>query len=153
MNKKYKIAIVILMGTFAIFAVLIARNWYEGRSVDDYGELVEVNLDNFEDVLSSNEIVRNLPKDAKINLNLYNESMERSYILRRGSVVKGKASDSDIDLTLPVNYLDGLTNRNFCSKIKIANDNGDLGVDTTMSPLRLAVKYNSMYKYRDCLGI
>jgi hypothetical protein len=107
--------------------------------------------------MDSNPIVQAIPDNSEILLEFYNfdsgeRQIEKTYILKNDGIVEGTSQNSEITLSLHSKYMDGLTNKNFCSMINQANTNGDLGVDTSLSSVELAWKFKSLYAYRDCLG-
>jgi len=118
---------------------------------------IPVNYSNFAKVISSDGIVKAVPEGSAILLRFYNfdsgqREFEKSYLITTGKIVEGNG-DSEITLLLHSKYLKELTNKNFCSIIKKANTNGDLGFETEMSSASLAWKFRSMLKYKECLGI
>ena len=143
--------IIIIVGYFFIFG-----NFKASNSINENSQNippVKITLDNFEEMLSQNQIIANLPSDARINLVLSNSTIEKDYILTRGNVSDGKAENPDIILSLPLKYLDNFTSQNFCDVIQNANNNKDLGVKTEISAAKLLIKYSSMMKYKSCLGM
>jgi len=122
-----------------------------------YAAPVNVTYENIARVLSSNQIVKDLPAGATLLLRFYNfntgtRQWEKSYIIKRGDVREGSAA---ADMTIMINskYLSELTSSNFCSVLQKAQRNGDFGTESTMSKLSLMWKYRSMMKYKSCLGL
>jgi len=118
---------------------------------------IPITYDNMEAMLSKNAIVGALPEGSVIFLRFYNfntgeREWERSFIMKRGEVKEGYFEKADITMILHSKYLAQLTDRNFCSVIKSAKANGDLGTETELSTTKLLWKFRSIRQYRDCLG-
>jgi flagellar basal body-associated protein FliL len=119
---------------------------------------INVNYMNFAEVISENNIVQDLPSDAVLQLKFYNynsgsQAWEKSFVMKKGSVVEDDVDEADIVLSLNSKYLNELTNKNFCDVIKEANANGDLGFESSLSTAGLAWKFKSVMKYKDCFGM
>ena len=97
--------------------------------------------------LKETDVVKNLPKDATVALSLGGEY----YTVKKGSVVAGKPSDSDITISLPAAYAPRIS-ESLCGTVKKANQNGELAVEMHSSQAALIWKYRGMLKYRDCLS-
>jgi len=117
----------------------------------DY-DWTNINLDgdgNFDiTYLSSSQIVEDLPKKAVISLQIGDDY----YVVEKGSIRSGRASDPDISIALPVEYVRYIP-EGLCSIIERAEHNGELWIEEHSSTASLLWKYKSMLKYRDCLGI
>ena len=113
---------------------------------------VKITLDNFEEVLSGNSMIKSLPDSSLIRLVLYEGEVEEVFLLSKGKVVKGDSDKTDISLSLPLRYLDDFNKRDFCDVIKDAKEKGDLSFSTSKSTTRLLWEYRSMLGYRKCLG-
>jgi hypothetical protein len=112
---------------------------------------------NFEQILASNQMIKDLPSNALILLKFYNfntgqRQWENSYVLTKGSAKLGTTAKPDITIIIASKYLAQVTSSNLCSVIKSAQSNGDFGTESGMSTLGLLWKYRSMMKYRACLG-
>jgi hypothetical protein len=119
---------------------------------------IKVNYSNFAEIISKNEVVRDLPEGAILQLQFYNYNSgerqdEKSFVIKRASVREGSGENADIVLSLSSKYLNELTSRNFCDVIKKANANRDLGFDSKISSVALAWKFKSVMKYKDCFGM
>ncbi len=122
-----------------------------------YGQAVEKDYENLEDILKNNEMILALPDDAKLLLAFYNfntgeRTWEKFYTITKGNAEQKTSSDYDIRLNLHSKYLTVLNQDNLCSVIQTANNNGDFGSETELSSFSLGWKFKSMLKYRDCLG-
>jgi hypothetical protein len=112
---------------------------------------------NFEQIVASNQMIKDLPSNALILLRFYNfntgqRQWENSYVLTKGSAKLGTTAKPDMTIVIASKYLSQVTSSNLCSVIKQADSNGDLGTESGMSTAGLLWKYRSMLKYRDCLG-
>lgn len=121
---------------------------------------VSIGYYNMAEELSKNAAVQALPANSVLLLKFYNfnsgeRAWEKAYILKKGVATETSNFNEKADVTLFIHskYLQELTNKNFCEVIKKANQNGDLGSDTELSPLALAWKFKSVYRYRDCIGV
>ena len=85
------------------------------------------------------------------NFNSGERQFENIYILKNDGIVLGSLDEAKITLSLHSKYLNDLTNKNFCSILKTANTNGDLGIETELSKAKLAWEFKSMNNYKDCL--
>ena len=103
-------------------------------------------------------MIRDLPEDSSSVLKFYSvnpdgsRKIEKSYILRKGELVEGDLDDPDLVLFLYYKYLSALNNRNLCSIIKEAVNNGELKMESSLSNANLAWKFKGMMKYKDCVG-
>lgn len=116
----------------------------------DYSTLIQ-------DLLKS-DFIKELPKNAKIQLGFYNfntgtRKWERFYILEKNSVKQGKSSENDMFIFIHSKYVIDFRKNDLCDVTKKANTNGDFGFETEKSQTALSWKYKSMLKYKDCLGI
>jgi len=117
----------------------------------------EEDFSNFEEILSKNQMIQDLPKDGIILMKFYNyysgeRTWEKEYTLTRGNVVAGTPGEYDISLWLHSKYLTILKENNFCSVVKLAKANGDFGSSTEIGTSSLLWKYKGMMDYKDCLG-
>jgi len=150
---------------FTVLCLFVQNNIYQetGQAVSSTLEnsvipTVNISYSNFEQELSKNNMVKDLPKNSRILLQFYNfdfgeRLFEKDYIIQKTGVKETTNSKENVDIVLSIHskYLKGLTNKNFCEIIKKANENGDLGFETRLSGISLAWKFRSMYKYRGCL--
>jgi hypothetical protein len=150
-NLKILVPLAVLSILILFFFIMGFRtqNFASGNSVKD---VTAITLDNFEQILSQNEMIKSLPNNAKVELVLHNLTFERDYVLSRNGVVQGSLDNPDMVLTLPVSYLDNLTTDNFCGVVKTANKNRDLGFESSQGMFGLMFKYRGMIKYRSCVA-
>ncbi|MDP2947560.1 MAG: hypothetical protein Q8N88_05590 [Nanoarchaeota archaeon] len=165
--KRYMRVLIPFVVICLLVGLFLVRVFSKDDKVAANGNLIKVNipvipantsapakvtLDNLENVLSNNYIVKTLPRDATINLIISNETLQKNYILKKGNVSRGIAENPDMILSLPLKYVNEFTEQNFCTVIQNVNKNEDLGMDTKLSVTRLLIKYRSMLKYKSCLG-
>jgi len=148
--------LLVIIGLF-VFAYVDSLPKEVSTTVSKPSPTILINYSNFAQVISMNAIVKKIPKDSTIILNFYNfntgeREIEKSYIITTGKITEG-ISDGEIILFMSSKYLSELTNKNFCTVIKKANDNGDLGFESKLSDAALAWKFKSMYEYKSCLGM
>ncbi len=118
---------------------------------------VAITYSNLENYLSQTPMVQALPSDGVLMLKFFNfeggeRVWEKSYVIKKASVKEGFVANPDILLTLHSKYLAEMNTNNFCSVIKRANANGDLGFETQLSKMKLSWKFKSIAGYRDCFG-
>jgi len=121
-----------------------------------FEEATEEDYLQFENVISQNSLIQDLPDDAIILLSFYSaspEELEKDYLLRKNSVEKGETHDYDMKLIINSKYLTKLNENNFCEIIQIAKNNGDFFSETEMSTTSLLWKYKSVLKYKSCFGM
>ncbi|MBS3077854.1 hypothetical protein J4233_06350 [Candidatus Pacearchaeota archaeon] len=117
------------------------------KDIGNYGKLNFQELSYDISDLLDNDIVKDLPKNAVIELKLG----EKYYTVSRDSVSVGKASSPDLTITLPASYA-GQISSGLCEMARKASQNKELGVEIHSSQTALMWKYRGMLKYRDCLG-
>lgn len=163
MNNKLKIILIfIVVVGLALATGLVIQKFIPKKVIVYNGPTVPpvpINYTNLPQELSKQGIVGAIPSGSEILLKFYNFNSgsrvwEKSYAMTKGSVkeITNVEERADIVLTLNSNYLNSLTNQNFCDVIQKANNNGDLGFGTSLSEVALAWKFKSMYQYRTCLG-
>lgn len=167
MKKKFIIAIAI--GIILIILAIVVSIYMNKPKQTVFGnvvpsasgngnhEQIKITKENFPSYLSGQEFVKNLPKNAIINLKLYNfntgeREWEGSYTLSKASIKEGEDSNADMTIMLSSKYIELANQYDFCSLIKLANQNGDLGYEFHISKASLMWKYSGMMKYKDCLG-
>lgn len=157
MNKKVVILIVMLVVLLGALAFVVLKFFEKPKPLAANVPEVRITYKNFEEEVSKQSLVQDLPDEGAIFLRFYNfknneKVWENSYVLRSTGVQKSELTDADLIIHLHARYLESLTNHNFCSIIEQAKAAGDLGVETRLSKTSLAWKYHSMLKYRECLG-
>jgi len=163
MKKKVKIGIIIAAIVVVLILAIVNKTILgsflglkKETSADDI-PTVELGYHNLAQAFSGSSMVQDLPKDSKIVLRFYNfnsgqREWEKSYIMTKGNVEEGYTDDADLVVIMHSRYLQGLTNKNFCSAVQIAQKNGDFGTESELSKATLLWKFKSMMKYRECFG-
>lgn len=164
MNHKYIFVfiglIILIVGFFSINSFLkeppreITPSYSEPFT---FRVATEGDYKNFEKIISQNPMIQELPNNSKVLLNFYNyysneREWEKNYVLTKGKVSEGTATEYDIKLIMHSKYLTVLNSNNFCSVVKTARINGDFGTETATSPASLLWKFKGMMEYKDCLG-
>lgn len=160
-HKKLFIILGIILITIVVIAVkkpsLLGSLLKVKASSGSSGPTVPITYENIEPVMSGSSLIRDLPSNTLLVLRFYNYNTgemqwEKSYAIKKGEVKEGYTEGADITFTLDSKYLEGLTNKNFCSMIQTAKANGDLGIHASLSEAALVWKFKGMFKYRECLG-
>jgi len=107
--------------------------------------------------LSSEEMVKSTPENAKIILMFYHfvgdcRIWDKTYLLRDGKIEE-KNIVSDVKITLDSSYVDDLMEDSLCNVAQEARISGDLGQESTLTTTQLLWEYKSMVEYRECLGV
>lgn len=108
------------------------------------------------DAILSSDFISALPAGGVISLQFFNFENGQRVWLDKFLIGKNQILTSgtpDIFITLHYKYISSLTSTNLCEIIQTANSNGDLGAWSDLSDTKLALKYASVIKYRDCFGI
>jgi len=159
--KKIFVLILALAVLFAVILVIsekisLSANAIKEKKISSSQE-IKLDYSNLAGFLSESNFVRDLPENSVLLLKFFNfnsgiRQWEKSFVIKRKDVKEGTYNTPDITLTLHSKYFSVLTNLNFCSVTKTANENRDLGFDTKHSKLVLMWKFRSMLKYRSCFG-
>ena len=123
----------------------------------EFGIAEEKDFLNFEELLSKNKMIQDLPKNGIIFMRFYNyysdeREWEKDYTLTKGNVIVGKPEKYDLSIWLHSKYLTILKENDFCSIVKLAKTKGDFGSSTEIGTSSLIWKYKGMMGYKDCLG-
>jgi hypothetical protein len=147
--------IIILAGLFLISNQTITGRAFLNRNSTNALEKIQVTKDNLAEVLSNQEIIKELPEKAVILLKLYNFNIgirqwEESYVIKKGNVIIGPVDNPDITIILHSKYIPMMGD--WCSAVKKASANKDIGYETKMSDASLLWKYGKLWKYKSCLS-
>lgn len=117
-----------------------------------------INYDFFLEKLKTEEILDSIPNDRQILLKFYNfnsgrRKWEESFVLSNNKVIRGETEDYDILIFVHSKYVNEISIKSLCEVIPRAKLNNDLGIEIKISESELLLRYNSMMKYRSCLGI
>jgi hypothetical protein len=157
---KKRLLILLLLSLLIFLLILgavyfILKNNITGNVVNlNSAEMqkIVVTKENFPQVIQSQVIIQELPKNSKILLKLYNfnsgeRQWEESYVLTQGNVKLGTIDNPDITIILASKYI---SYGDICTITKLANSKGDLGYDTSMNTISLMWKYAKLMKYKNC---
>lgn len=141
-------AIVILMGMYFLSINGNAVKNVKSAAGSEKGtrEMVVIDKNNFAGYLEQNVVISSLPKNAVISLKVDSEY----YNVGKGSVVKSKAENPDLEVSIPGSYLAGMGD--FCNTVKNAINNGDAKIELKISRVSFLWKYKAVVKYKDCFG-
>jgi len=141
-------AIAVLMGMYflGINANVVKNVKSASGSEKGAKEMVLIDKNNFAGYLAQNEIISSLPKGAVISLKIDSED----YTVGRGSVVKAKAENPDLEVSIPGSYIAGMGD--FCNTVKRAINNGDAVISLKIGRVSFLWKYRSVMRYKDCFG-
>lgn len=146
-KKKWIIAGVLI--AVLLVAVVIVWNITRPSSVaTSTWQPIELTSANLPSYLSQFQPVNELPEDSQIALIVGNSE----YVVTKGSVALGKASNPEITVSLPEKYFDIVGQKGWCAGVQEAQRNGELGVSFNGSPASLGWKYRALLKYRLCIG-
>ncbi|MDO8623683.1 MAG: hypothetical protein Q7R52_05550 [archaeon] len=157
--KREKLLIVFL--AVIVIAIVISLNINlksTGKNVSNPGSPTNITYSNLAQVLSGNSMIKALPDNSNVVLQFYNfnsgsRAIEKSYILKNTGVAEGTVANADLTISISSRYMNGLNTWNFCSMVKTAKKNGDLGTESSLSTPSLLWKFKSMMKYKDCFGM
>lgn len=126
---------------------LVAQN--DSYARPDFGRL--------KNVMQTQQIVKDVPEKGKISLRLFHFTdgcriYDKSYMLSNGKIAESR-EEADIYIILHSNYVDKITETNFCDIVKESRNNGDLGQWSDVGEATLLWRYRGMLKYKECLGI
>ncbi len=152
--KKW--AIIVLIGVLVLVLIFVGAFLYnnstkekieEKKGSEIVGPQIKVTESNLATYLSSLTIVDDLPENAEISL----KTTQNEYVIRKGSVVEGKAKNPDALVEIPSSYIPRMSD-GFCKTIQEAINNGDVKMELYISKFSAGWKYKGMYKYRECLS-
>ncbi len=157
------LAIILTISILILFSIIFPKiNVFAGKSVgkavsgsQDPGMIVS--NENIERFLSSQEVIKELPKNSAITLRFYNfnsgeREWEESYLIKKGSVERityNSNIEKDIEIIMHSRYISEM-GKGLCPTIQKANKNGDLGYESYIGEAEFLIKYGSMLNYKDC---
>ena len=154
MKKKIMILIIILFVFVTLFIILKQQGVISSNSSGLKEKLkgqmrnVVITTENLPETLSTSEIIRDVPKEALISLNVD----DNYYAIESSHINREKIENPDISVSLPSDYLNRLS-EDFCGTLSEAYSNGELKIEVRISKIEAVWKYMSMFKYKSCLGI
>lgn len=108
-----------------------------------------------ESILSS-PFISDLPKKGIVGLHFFTYQDGQRIELNTILIGKDKiltSGNPDLVIILHAKYISEITPNNLCEVIPRANENGDLGVETSIGETSLLIKYAGILKHRSCFGI
>ena len=149
------IGIVVVSAIVGVFALGYIQSIEKPVSSGVPTPTIKINYSNFASEISKNSMIKALPKNEKVLLKLYNfnsgeRAFEKRYYLSATNIEETNDENAEVIVLMSSKYMDELTNKNLCSVFKKANNNGDLGIESSISMASLAWKFKSMMKYKDC---
>jgi hypothetical protein len=142
-KRNYICFFVISFLLIFFFFILIKNSEVEKKSA----------FSEFERRLANDNLVVNLPDDAKISLNFYDiDEGERrvvdSYFITRAYAEQRESLDADLTIFVPEEYKD--ENLTLCEACKEAVRNGKFGFEVKASYFSLLWKYRNMKDFEGC---
>lgn len=162
MNKRLMTLIGLIILVIAVFFIFVKDDvpLNPGKNTGSGGistPPVAMTYDNLDDYMSNNIIVKELPDDVVMLLKFYNfdsgeREWEKTFVIEKARVYEGSVDNPDLIILLHSKYLAEWNNRNFCTIMTKASNNGDLGYESSLSTVELAWKFKSLMEYKDCFG-
>jgi hypothetical protein len=175
MKKLFKILVLLVLFTLVLFIAYTAYPSTVGNvikfnkkenpvssktqtsSLKVHDPYVLPDFDKFRQMIKKEPMIHDIPSSGSINIYFYhfvqgNRKIDKVYLVTKGNIEE-KAIDSDINLYLSSDYINKIGASDFCSIVKEARSNGDLGYDLNIGKARLLIKYKNMLKYKSCFGL
>jgi hypothetical protein len=138
----------------SIIGLVITSPTITGNIIKQEAEEVNINYDNFAEVLSYNKIVLDLPKKSRVLLGEYGGDFDHKYLIEKGKISEvNEKPEVDFEVNIHSKYLEDLTSANYCDVLSKAIENNDFNLKLNKSKLSLMWQYKSMIKYKKCFGI
>lgn len=156
-NRKRVVlfSLVVLIGFFLVFVLM--NGFLSSGSVAISGmAVVDVNYNNFADVVSKISLVDDLPKNSEVLIKFYNfdkgyRNVEKTYLIKEGVISESDLESAEVVVYLYSGYIDKLNNNNFCDVLSDAYEKKNLGIRSSLSKVKVLWKYRGMLKYRSCI--
>ena len=110
---------------------------------------IALNEENLPGYLESLNIVQDLPKEANIQINFG----DNKYSIKKGNVQEGGEENSDVEVSVPEDYIGKIGQEGLCSALQEAVQDGEINFETSLSNSELLWKYKGLLKYKDCIDI
>ena len=108
-----------------------------------------VSLESFPTYVETHPIMRDIPKDASVSLEIGGQS----YGIEGKRVIKDRViSEPDISVKLPEGYEVRIGEVGLCTALREAVKDGELTFETHISKTRILTKYYKLIKYNKCFG-
>lgn len=117
----------------------------------------EADFSSVKPILEQNEMIQSVPDSGKISIKFYHDKdncrfIDKAFMLSSGKVTEENPA-CDIDLFIHSKYAEQITQENICQIISQARANGELYQNLNVGKASLLIKYSSLLKYKDCLGL
>ncbi len=107
-----------------------------------------VSLESFPVYMETHPIMKDIPKDAAISLEIGGQA----YGISNKRIIKDEIiSNPDIFIGLPEGYESRIGEIGLCSALNEAIKGGELNFETYVSNTKLITKYYKLIKYKKCL--
>lgn len=158
MKKKFIFIILIFLVLLSLVGVLIFILKEDQTLVISNIEEFPLTYENMGNFLSNTDLVSDIPENSVVLLRFYNfntgeREFEKSYILKKGFIQEGFDENAEVTIFVDSKYMSELTSKNFCDIMTLANNNGDLDFDSSISFASLLWKYKGLNKYKGCFGL
>jgi len=115
------------------------------------------NFQGLASVLSNTQIVKDFPDGVETSLNFFtftngNRVWQNTYTVKKGQVITDSSGNAEVKVIIHSKYVNRIYGEDFCSVLRDANKNGDLGYETSLNSVSLAWKFKSLLKYKNCLS-
>lgn len=108
-----------------------------------------VSLESFPTYVETHPIMKDIPKDATINLEIGGQA----YGIAGKEIIKDKIiAYPDISISFPAGYETRIGEIGICSALEEAVKNEDLNLEIYASKTKLLTKYYKLIKYKKCFG-
>lgn len=113
-------------------------------------------LSRVKEAILSSPFISDLPKKGIVGLHFF--TYQEGQRIELDTILIGKnkiltSGNPDLIIILHAKYISEITPSNLCEVIPRANENGDLGVETSIGEASLLIKYAGILKHRSCFGI
>lgn len=139
-------------------SIILNNKYISNKQIPDSkggisGKVIE--KDNLVLYLENQEVINDLPKDARINLRLYNfnsgeRQFEGEYKITRSGASSESFDDPELTIILHSKYLENL-DEDICMIINKARENGDLEVNLHISKALFFWRYRNILDYEECV--
>ncbi len=159
MEKKHIIIVIILILLILFFSFYVtSRTNLVGNVIAklNIGNEETATLDNLGSYMEKTSIVKALPKNSLIAINIYGDSSKnivKSYSIKGNSISEGIISNPDVVIGVPAKYIDELNKNSVCSAAKLAMNNGELDAKLNIKRSDFMLKYWRMVIYQGCFGL
>jgi len=109
---------------------------------------INMTKEGFSEYLEEHTLIKELPEDSDISLKLNGYS----YSLGQGIVEESSNSESDLEISIPEDYISKIGEEGLCEVMGEGLSSGEIEIETELSESELVWKYRDVLKYRECFG-